>query len=195
MKKVGQVFKQERKNKRISLNQVAEEIKVPLNFLKALEDEDYQNLPEGLYPFLYVRKYANYLNLNQEKMLAFFRRDYIKQDSHKKLSFSNFGWGQKWVKYVGVGLIISLFLMYLGYQYWTYVRPPGVNLNLVDTKQGVVIKGKTNSQATLKIDGEVILLNDDGTFTYPVSQKKKEFQIEIISPSGRSREFSKKFND
>lgn len=195
MKKVGQVFKQEREERDLTLDQVADEIKVPLNFLQALEDEDYRQLPEGLYPSLYVRKYANFLNLNEEKMLAFFRRDYIKTEEKSKLNFSNFGWGQKWVKYVGVGFIISLFLMYLGYQYWTYVRPPGVRINLVNSQeQGYVLKGRTNPQATLKINEEVILLNDDGRFIYPVSQGRKEFQIEVISPSGRSREFTKEFN-
>jgi cytoskeletal protein RodZ len=196
MKKVGQIFKQEREEKELSLEQIADEIKVPLSFLQALEDENYQDLPEGLYPSLYVRKYANYLDLNQEKMLAFFRRDYIKKEESAKLSFSSFAWGQKWVKYVGVGFIIAIFLMYLGYQYWTYVRPPGVKINLVNfSEQGHVLTGKTNPQATLKIDDEVILLNDDGTFTYPVSQGRNEFQIEVTSPSGRSREFSRKFKE
>lgn len=194
MKKVGQVFKQEREEKGLSLEEVVEKVKVPLDFLLALENEDYQQLPEGLYPTLYVRKYANFLDLDEEKMLAFFRRDFIKKEEPKKLSFSNFGWGQKWVKYIGVGFIISLFLIYLGYQYWTYVRPPSVKMNLINSpEQGQVLKGKTNPQATLKIDEEVILLNDDGTFIYPVSQGRKEFQIEVISPSGRSKEFSKEF--
>lgn len=195
MKKVGQVFKQERKEKDLTLDQIVDKIKVPLSFLRALEDEDYQQLPEGLYPSLYVRKYANFLELDEEKMLAFFRRDYIKKEESKKLSLSSFAWGQKWVKYVGVGFIISIFLMYLGYQYWTYVRPPGVKINLVNSpEQGNVLKGKTNPQATLKINEEVVLLNDDGTFTYPVSQGRKEFQIEVISPSGRSRQFKKQFD-
>lgn len=194
MKKVGQIFKQERQAKDLSLEQVADEIKVPLNFLQALEDEDYQHLPEGLYPSLYVRKYANFLNLDREKMLAFFRRDYIKTEQTKKLDFSKFGWGQKWVKYFGVSFIITLFLIYLGYQYWTYVRPPNVRIRRVSSpEQGYVLTGKTNPQATLKIDEEVILLDENGGFTYPIPEGKDEFQIEVISPSGRSREFSREF--
>lgn len=190
MKNVGQIFREERKRKGFSINKIVEKTRIPKNFLTAIETNQPAKLPKGLYPKLYVKRYAKFLGLPEEKMVAIFRRDYLETKREKEprplvmLKFL-----LNWQKLAPIGIIFLLFAGYLLYQYLSFVRPPSIKLQIIDSPtSGKVIKGKTNPQASLKIEGEAVLLDPKGNFSYQVKDKeKKEIIIIVESPAGNKK--------
>lgn len=194
MKRVGEILKEERVKKNLSIDDVFLRTKIPKRFLMAIEADHYSRLPRGLYPQLYIKKYARFLDLSEEKMAAFYRRDCPAENEERVGIFGiNFYSVSNWQKLV-VGLLFFLiFGGYLFYQYFSFVRPPGVKLKVdVGLAGEKVINGKTDPQATLKIEGEVISLDENGEFSYIISDsEKKEITVIVESLSGKVREVKK----
>lgn len=76
---VGSVFKTARLQQNKRLEVVSEQLKIRKVFLEAIENEQFEQLPGGVYTVGFIRSYAKYLNLdhdliiNQLKDEKFFR--------------------------------------------------------------------------------------------------------------------------
>ncbi len=189
MKKAGEIIKSARVDQKLSINDVVKKTKIPEDFIRAIENNSFDQLPDGVYAQLYVRKYAQFLNLSSEKLAAIFRRDYEKTEKTTRFSFQQLNFFSKWQGYIAVGFLVALFISYLGYQYLNFVRPPSVRINQINlTSQGWVVTGRTHPQATLKIDNQIINLTENGQFTYTTSRNNNQIQIIVQSPAGRTKE-------
>ncbi len=60
---LGQILKDARVTKGFTLDEVAKVTKIRIEFLKALEDDDYISLPERTYALGYFRYYGNFLGI------------------------------------------------------------------------------------------------------------------------------------
>jgi len=194
MKKVGEIFREERKRRGLAISEVVERTKIPREFLIAIEIDDYSRLPKGVYPQLYIKEYARFLGLSEEKMAAIFRRDYREiREERKHLSWLNLGSHHRWTKFLGGGLVILFFTSYLLYQYLNFVRPPKIKVEVIEQSSGeLTIKGKTDPRASLKIDGEVVNLDPKGQFSYSVKSEREIITLEVESPAGRKRVIQQK---
>jgi cytoskeleton protein RodZ len=68
----GNALKHARSNKGVTLTEAERAIRIPRKYLRALEDEDFLALPEGVYSRGIVRNYAQYLNLDPDDAIAYF---------------------------------------------------------------------------------------------------------------------------
>lgn len=59
-----------RQTKGISLEQIAESTKISIRFLRAIEDEEYDKLPGGIFNTSYLRQYAAAVGIDEGKLLA-----------------------------------------------------------------------------------------------------------------------------
>jgi cytoskeletal protein RodZ len=66
----GELLKREREIREISLKEVTVATRVPLRFLEAFENEDWEKLPGGVFNRGFVRAIARYLGLSEEHFLA-----------------------------------------------------------------------------------------------------------------------------
>ena len=195
MKKIGEIFREERIRRRLSISEVVKTTKIPQKFLLAIESGDYSQLPCGLYPHLYVKEYSRFLKLPEKKMVAIFRRDYRSpKNSKKRFHPTDLKSWLQWQRFLGGGLIILIFSGYLFYQYINFVSPPRVKLVVINSPSGEkIIKGKTDPRATLKIDGEIVNLDKNGNFSFLIKYKdKKEIDIIAESPAGKKRKIIEK---
>jgi cytoskeletal protein RodZ len=62
-----------RQNKGISLEQIAESTKISIRFLRAIEDEEFDKLPGGIFSTSYLRQYAAAAGFDESRLLAHFR--------------------------------------------------------------------------------------------------------------------------
>jgi cytoskeletal protein RodZ len=62
-----------RQHKGISLRDIAETTKISMRFLKAIEEEDFDQLPGGIYNTNYIRQYAREIGCEETKLLAYYR--------------------------------------------------------------------------------------------------------------------------
>jgi len=63
-----------RRNRGVSLQQIAESTKLSVRFLDAIERGDFRKLPGGIYNTNYIRQYARAIDYDEAALLAFYRR-------------------------------------------------------------------------------------------------------------------------
>jgi len=196
MKTIGSLLKDARVRKRFSLAKLEAETKIKKDFIKAVEEENWQALPD--YPVVvgFVKNVANFLGVKERSAVALLRRDYPPQ----KLSINpkpdvsrQFIWSPKLTFLVGVGVVIALILGYLGFQYAGFISPPALSLTQPQDGQvvsgpRVTVSGKTNPEATVKANNQPILINQDGSFTAEVEIFKGTSEIVVTATSRSGKE-------
>ena len=63
-----------RRNRGISLTQIAESTKIGVRLLEAIERGDFRKLPGGIYNTSYIRQYARAIDYDETAILAFYYR-------------------------------------------------------------------------------------------------------------------------
>ncbi|HLI33444.1 MAG TPA: RodZ domain-containing protein [Terriglobia bacterium] len=66
----GENLRREREMRGISLQEISETTKISIRLLEALENEEFYKLPGGIFTRSFIRAYANYLGLDEERVLA-----------------------------------------------------------------------------------------------------------------------------
>jgi cytoskeleton protein RodZ len=66
----GERLKHERELREVSPNEIVVATRISLRFLEALENEDWDKLPGGVFNRGFVRAIARFLGLDEEKLLA-----------------------------------------------------------------------------------------------------------------------------
>src|SRR5450432_3054598 len=62
-----------RRNRGISLEQIAESTKINIRSLRAIEGGDFKKLPGGIYSTSYIRQYAKAIDFDEAELLAFYK--------------------------------------------------------------------------------------------------------------------------
>ena len=196
MNTIGSLLKDARVRKRFSLAKLETETKIKKDFIQAVEEENWQALPDYSVVVGFVKNVANYLGVKERSAVALLRRDYPPQ----KLSINpkpdvskQFIWSPKLTFLVGMGTVIALILGYLGFQYVGFISPPPLSLNQPQEGQvvggvSVTVSGKTNPEATVKANNQPILVNADGTFSAEVEIFKGTSEIVVTATSRSGKE-------
>jgi cytoskeletal protein RodZ len=70
---VGRFLQKERETKNISLQTVAKETRIKMDFLQAIEEDAFRLLPAEAYALGFIRNYANFMRLNPDEVIALYR--------------------------------------------------------------------------------------------------------------------------
>jgi len=139
----GRELQLERQRRQITLESIAEGTKVPTRHLRALEQEDYEKLPGGVFNKGIVRSYCRHLGLDEQEWLQRFPSAAAAEPEPDWASFAenvrrnrdrrNAQTRRRWV---GVLLMLAL-LGAMGWAAWKYLLQPKA-LSLPSTGQIVV---------------------------------------------------------
>jgi cytoskeletal protein RodZ len=66
----GEYLRREREMRGVSLEEISVATKISIRFLQAIENEELSKLPGGIFTRSFVRTYARYLGLDEERVLA-----------------------------------------------------------------------------------------------------------------------------
>src|SRR3954454_11578970 len=72
---VGPTLREARKRRQIELSEVEEATRIRPRFLRAIENEEWDVLPGGVYTRGFIRTYAAFLGLDGERLAEDYRRD------------------------------------------------------------------------------------------------------------------------
>jgi cytoskeleton protein RodZ len=67
MASIGETLRRERQRRNINLEQVSRELKISSRFLQAIEEENFELLPAGVFAKSFVRQYARMLGLDEDE--------------------------------------------------------------------------------------------------------------------------------
>jgi cytoskeletal protein RodZ len=204
MKTIGDYLKEARVRKKYSKERLEKETKIKKSFIDAIEKEEWARLPDPSVVTGFVRSIANALGLIPERTLAILRRDY----PPKKVAINpkpdlktKFSWSPKLTFIVAIIFVLVVVGGYLSFQYVNFVRPPA--LTVVSPQDGEIVKareivvlGKTNPEAVVKVNNQPFLVNDDGSFsgTLEVYEETSEITIVALSRSGKETRVVRKID-
>jgi cytoskeletal protein RodZ len=195
MLSVGPILKKEREKKGLLLSDVEKQIRVREKYLKAIEEENWNFFSSKIYITGIIKNYSRVLNLDDKKILAFFRRDYERKEDDKfKAKVTSAYLTSETKKFLKIGLLIItlFFVTYFAYQLKIYFSPPSFDLLSPKTKsftieKSIKITGKTDHDTAVVIAGERIFQNKDGIFTYDYSlnEGSNELIINLAGANGK----------
>lgn len=206
MTSLGQVLKTAREEKKLTFADIHTFIKIHPRYLQALEEGDYSVFENSIHAKGFLRNYADFLELNVEKIMAIWRREYgtfftSKDQNSKKYTPKNietpkFQLSLAFLGSVAVGVLVIAFFSYLIYQYRTYSDEP--NLEIYSPKPAEVvtdsildITGKTDIDSVLFINNQRVVLNTDGSFATSIKLNQGINSIGVVSINKLGKEVEK----
>lgn len=197
---VAEQLRSARQEKKLKLDQVAKRLGIKLKYLDALEKGEYNKLPKGIYGMNYLKEYVLFLGLEYEEL----KKDYLSEKStydpqQEKEIFSKQIVKKKYlmampksIKNLIICLIAIICFTYFGYRLNKIISPPYLYVespaeNLITTEHAIEVRGKTEPEAKLVINGEPILGDTKGDFIKTVNLKEGVNIITITANKKYSR--------
>ncbi len=185
------LLKNTRLDKEWELADISKKIKVPVKYLEAIENEQINCFPQEPYCSLIIKDYADYLGLNGTDILALFRRDFEQKRKSKTTQDKNFSFTPKFTFVVSIIAVIILFSFYLITEYYKFHQPPKLKVNwpleVTLSSSTFEVTGITDPESTIRVNDDLIIVNNDGSFKDQVSLSSGDNKIivESTSPNGK----------
>jgi len=205
MKTVGEILKNARLKNGLKRVEIARQTKINLKYLRALEKNEYEKLPEAAFVKGFIRNYANTVGLDPNQALAVFRRDYdqnvkgqvVPRELTPSQAEKSSLWTPRTTTIVGILGLAALLVVYFVYQYKLLAGAPKLEVTRPEEEAqvnaSVIVSGTTDPQVNLTINNQEVLVNPDGSFSQSLilSQGKRTITIKATSRSGKSRTIQK----
>jgi cytoskeletal protein RodZ len=185
----GEYLRQIRISQARELNDVAEDLNMPLKTLEALEQDDYKVLPQATFIKGYYRSYAKYLKVDATAIIQRFDEIYENDTglmpNHAlnnspikfmgKLPGSHGSRNRKWLKriLVVIAVIALLWLIITMIQKWTS-KDNANNQQHTQNNEVQVLTLDNGSDNSAAVSGDVMVLN----FSHPTS-------VHIVDSTGK----------
>jgi cytoskeleton protein RodZ len=115
----GEMLRERRELRALSVQQVADELHLTMHFIRALEDDAYDKLPGDVFARGYLRSYATLLGLDSEKMMHVFnehvraRQSKLQAARQKRAARRRKDRNLPWIVFSGVAFIgVAIVLWY-----------------------------------------------------------------------------------
>ena len=184
-------------SRKIDLEEVSRITKIRPTLLKYLESDDYSQLPSSTVAKGFIRNYSEFLGLNPDHTQAIFRRDFIENEQGQIVPRGIVDpinrrtiWTPRTTVLAGVITIFIIFGGYLFYQYKKLTGPPTLRIDYPSdrvqvTEPNLEISGSTDPEATLSVNGQLVILESGGMFIFRVPLQPGENVITLIA-TGKS---------
>lgn len=206
MRTVGQILKESREARYYTLDQVEKVTKIRKELLQALENDDYSKLPPATFVQGFIKNYAKFLNIDENKLLAIFRRGFEdkKHLPYVMEAFTN-PVEEKKLKItpgmllgMAVGVVILIFFVYLWFQYRQFVGAPNLSVSspidqLTSDSSTLTVEGKTEPEVKVMVNNQEIPVEADGHFRENIVLNSPVNKVDIVAKSkfGQSTEIER----
>ena len=192
---IGQILKDARLKRNLTLQEVEKHIKIREKYLKALEENRWEVFPSQVYIIGIIKTYTSFLNLDTEKILAFFRRDYEKKEEinfKRRISSFYLTPDSKRIFAGAIFLIFFTLFFYFAWQFQKLISPPKITFlspqtRYFFTEKKILIRARVEKETIVNIFGERVYPNHEGIIEYELPLKKGEnpLLIELIGSNGK----------
>lgn len=198
---VAESLKNRRIEKGMDLENISKEINISVKYLQALERGRFDLLPRGVYGKNFLKEYSLFLGIDCKDFLEVFDEEmkFEKEQNRERLFARKVTREQYFliipriIKNFFIILFVAICIVYLGFYVRNIVSPP--ELTLIDPVNDIVISeylieiyGKTDNEAEVKINREIVLLDQFGYFKKEINLKSGINNIEISSKKKYSKE-------
>lgn len=193
---VSEILKNARQEAGIDLTQAVKDTGINRKYLEAIEAGELERLPEGLYQEKYLKEYAGYLGLDFSWLMEAAGRRSVKSQgkifvarAHKAHQFISL---PKIVKNIVIAALVAGILLYLGFYLNNIIKEPVLEV-LVPAADSTLeaysleVRGRTEREAEITINGEIVLTDKDGNFKKLVNFKNGVNTITVTAKKKYSR--------
>lgn len=198
---LGKKLKEARERFGLSLERISAILGINAKYLAAFEENNPNDLPEGIYADKFLKRYAQYLGLEEYiiSMLPIERKETIKgtQLSHNKDTWikkmRNFIFSPTFIKSSFIFIILICGIVYLFSIFYNIVKPPKLNIigpedDLVVHNYIIRVVGETENEAKIFINDKEIFCSPKGLFEEDVDLKKGLNIVKISAKKKYSKE-------
>lgn len=197
--RLGDQFRQRRSNLKLTLEDVVEKTRIPLKYLAALESGHFTELPKAKsHRLAYVKEYATLLKLSPAVCVSQFTCEDGLEDSifihpHKAVRLLPFASVSTALRATILLALVVSFASYLVWQVKRVLEPP--QLAVYSPEEGHVMKepkttiaGETERETHLTVNGQEILVREDGSFetTIDLTAGLNTITIEATKKHGKT---------
>lgn len=176
----GEILKKKRISLGRSIEKVSQDTKIQKRFIQFLEENKFEEFDSQVFITGFIKIYSSYLGLDEEKMLALYRRSNPEKEitpkkgilNTKDLKTSNFSnlLNPKNIAIAFTSLLVIGLLGYIGFQIYKFQSPPELTitspLNESTTKEEIIIlEGSTDPETQLYINNTLTETTSEGTFS------------------------------
>ncbi|MCH7492125.1 helix-turn-helix domain-containing protein [Patescibacteria group bacterium] len=176
-KTLGERLKKVREESGFSLADVEKATQIRRSYIEAIENGDYKALPGAVYIESFLKKYADFLQVSVDYVLDLYRQHesrVVPQQQHIGLSMHEKKLPKsiitpKIVRGILIGLVIAAALTYFGIVVVKIFSPPSLTVDYpsdsITVRDTMIdIRGSTEPEIQLKINGREIFLDAKGNF-------------------------------
>jgi cytoskeletal protein RodZ len=210
--RLGEILRQQRERKGITLEQAAEDTRIREKFIAALESGDHQALPGAVYTKGFLRNYADYLDLDSTDLVALYTAERLTTPEPPRryeplrpvMRSGVFISPAIIVPFVFAAAVIA-FVGYLSYQFASFATPPRLEVlepasDAIASRPEYLVRGRTVAGARVTVlvypgpDTLADIRPDaDGSFAAAVQLRPgaNHIVVRVIDPAGKQSELSR----
>ncbi len=199
---IGEILRAERIHHRLSLLELSQRTRIRLEYLQALEENRFTDLPAATFVKGYIKTYSQLFGFDYQPLVALLRRDYkesakgklVPRDFLKPVLRRKLVWTPVTAAVAGLGVLFSVVFAYIAVQWYQLSRPPAITIfspqeNALVSSQ-VIVEGQTDTEASVLVNAQPISLQSDGTFRTEVfipRQGLSTITIEATDRQGKTQ--------
>ncbi len=197
---VGEKLRRARRALNLNIEPIAKKLKIRAEYLMAMEDERFDKLPSGLYGKNFLKEYALFLGLKPKELIKDLGEKTFEEEggdpfSQKVLKSHKLLVWPKIIKNILISGAILICFLYLVFYFKNIVTAPDLVItqpdkNILTSASSLTVSGRTESEAEVRINGEIVLNNNKGVFSQTINLKKGLNSITVSAKKKYSREQS-----
>ncbi|MFS8159380.1 MAG: helix-turn-helix domain-containing protein [Candidatus Roizmanbacteria bacterium] len=196
-------MKNEREKQGLTLEDISKATKIRVKQLAKIEQGYWKSFSSRTYIQGIIKVYGAYLKLPEDKLLAFFRREYERKDANKfsqKLPENHYTPLSRKIFWVLTAAATFLFVLYFGYQLTVYLSPPEVKIisptsSIIKRKSKFELQGETEKDSRVLVNKRAVYLDEKNVFRtmIPIPDKKVHVHIEVTGANGKTTTLDKDY--
>ena len=170
----GEVLKNKRESLKKDINTVSADTKIQRRYLEYIESNQFDKFDSNIFAIGFLKIYAQYLELDVEKVLALYRRSTktkptVTKKNNVLIKRSKFKVSPKLIGVITLSVFLISVIGYIGYQIYMFQKPPILTISqpvdeYISNEENILIKGITQISTVVEINGTKIDVNDSGEF-------------------------------
>ncbi len=201
-KTLGERLREIRERAGVSLEEIANAIKVNKKYLRQIENDDYENMPSEIYVRGFLRNYANFLRISAKDVLRIYEKERgiennikktnKKEKKNKKINIPTVTLSSRMV----FGIFFGIFVVLIG---WYFYKEAGrfsatprlliskpVNNSIIEHSSTELV-GVTDVGNKVTVNGQAIFVNERGEFGERIALKKgiNELIVKVVNKFGQ----------
>ncbi len=201
-KRIGFRLRETREARGVGLDELALRTKISRRYLEALESCRFADIPYGsTYQKNFIKRYVQALGVSPEPFLEQFIYEEAADKKRSlvpaapRITAKHLNDLPYLLRSLAIVALFISFALYLGWQVKTIIEPPTLTLytpnnGQVTSESALAIRGKTEFEAQVSINGQTIHTNRSGEFNETVNLSSGINTIKITAQKKRGKEVS-----